>query len=194
VLAVNDSMRKELNATVDEVVPPDVKDKGGDELRRWRSVKTKIELARLWVAWGIEHLAPGTLFEVITYAESADGVFGDLVPATPENRRKAIGRTESLSPSGHSDLYSALLAVFRAVSRDPLDLKSLSDGPETVFFLSDGTSDHGAIPEGYGATAEAEMLNRYRQIRFLCFGIGEFDGRVLGDLAGIGNGSLIGLP
>ena len=51
--------------------------------------------------------------------------------------------------------------------------------------LSDGTAGWGEIPEGYRAFEEIERLNRYRQIRWHCFGVGEFDHRVLADLAGM---------
>jgi hypothetical protein len=81
------------------------------------------------------------------------------------------------------------------VSRDPLDTRSLEEGPEAVFFVSDGSCDYGEIPDGFAALDEAEQLNRFRQIVFHCFGVGEHDSRILGTLAGFaGGGELVALP
>jgi hypothetical protein len=195
VLALSDSMNRKLQAAPDSLAPPDVKERGGPELRRWREATTKVELARLWVAWGIAHLSPDVRFDVVTYGQGVDAAFGELVPATPQNREKATDRIRSLSASGEANLHAGLMKVFDLVSRDPLDTKSLEEGPEAVFFVSDGYCDYGEIPDGFAALDEAEQLNRFRQIVFHCFGVGEHDSRILGTLAGFaGGGELVALP
>jgi hypothetical protein len=195
VLALSDSMNRKLRASPDSLPPPDVKERGGEELRKWREATTKIELARLWVVWGISHLSPEVRFDVVTYGQGVDAAFGELVPATPQNREKAADRIRSLSASGMANLHAGLSKVFDLVSRDPLDTRSLEEGPEVVFFVSDGSSDYGEIKDGFAALDEAEQLNQHRQIVFNCFGIGEHDSRILGTLTGFGlGGELIALP
>ena len=54
VLAVNDTMNHKIEFDPDTVAPADVREAGGRELERWRTMKTKLDLARLWIAWAIE--------------------------------------------------------------------------------------------------------------------------------------------
>ena len=185
VLAVHQSMGDELNIPPDPNAPTDVIREGGPKLALWKNAKTKLKRSQVWIAWSIERLKDDVRFNVITYAVSANSVFPDLVPATRENKRKAIKRLASLSGSGAADLYTGLRKVYTLLSRDPVDEKSRIAGPEVVYFLSDGTAGWGRIPKAYRAFEEVERLNRFRQIRWHCFGPGEFDPRVLADLAGM---------
>ena len=101
----------------------------------------------------------------------------------------------SLSASGNANLYDGLRRIFTLVSKDPLDIESLSEGPASVFYLADGAADEGLIKSAFEAFEEAERWNRYRQIRFNTFGVGDHDPRVLADLAGmIPDGTMRSLP
>jgi len=195
VLAVNDTMNKPLTFDPDRIAPPDVRAAGGRELAKWREVKTKLDLARLWIAWAIDHLAPETEFNIVTYGVSANASFASFLAANPGNREKAKKRVLSLSASANANLYDGLKCIFTLVSKDPLDERSLLEGPEVVFFLSDGAADEGEIKSAFEAFEEAERWNRYRQIRFHCFGVGDHDPRVLADLAGmVPDGEMRTLP
>jgi hypothetical protein len=195
VLGVHESMRGKISKRGEWRVPRDVKEAGGPQLKEWEEAETKLELAQLWLSWSIRQLSPEVHFDVITYGEGADAAFDELVPATPANREKAVRRIASLSASGRANLYSAVKTTFTLVSRDPLDLKSLTEGPETVIFISDGTCEYGEIPEGYAVVDEAARLNLYRQIRFQVVSPGEGDGRVLAEIAGIGpGGGMFSIP
>ncbi|MHC4472965.1 MAG: VWA domain-containing protein [Planctomycetota bacterium] len=195
VLAVHQSMNDAIIVDPTEVAPKDVRQKGGSTLEAWTSAKKKIELARLWVAWSIDHLAPEVRFNVVTYASSPNAVFKDFVPASRENRERAVRRISSLSASGEANLHAGLQKVFTLVSRHPLDEKSLEEGPEVVFFVSDGYVETGEIREGHRVFEEAERLNIYRQIRFHCFGMGGHDSRVLGEMSGmVPGGRHVSLP
>jgi hypothetical protein len=195
VLAVNDTMNKKLVFDPATIAPPDVKKEGGKALKPWLEVKTKLDLARLWTAWAIDHLAEGTEFTVVTYGISANAVFSDFIRATRGNREKAKKRVLSLSASGNANLYDGLRCIFTLVSKDPLDEQSMLEGPGVVYFLSDGAADEGEIKSAFEAFEEVERWNRYRQIRFHCFGVGDHDSRVLADLAGmIPDGQLRAIP
>ncbi len=188
VLAVHESMRDEFDRPGKWRIPRDVKEAGGPELKEWEEAKTKLEFAQLWLAFAINHLSPEVRFDVVTYGQGADAAFDELVPATPANRRKAVRRIRSLSPSGRANLYSGLKLTFRLVSRDPLDEKSLNEGPEAVIFISDGNCELGEIDQSYAIIDEVARLNLYRQISFYAVSPGEGDSRVLSELGGIGPG------
>jgi len=195
VLAVNDTMNQKIEFDPDGVAPGEVVQAGGAELARWRRVKTKLDLAKLWIAWSIDHVHPGTEFNLVTYGISANASFTSFVPATAQNREKAKKRVLSLSASGNANIYDGLRRIFTLVSKDPVDLESLVEGPSVVFFLSDGAADEGLIRSAFEAFEEAERWNRYRQIRFNTFGMGDHDPRVLADLAGmIPDGEMRSLP
>jgi HEAT repeats len=195
VLAVNESMRGEIAEGGERRIPSKVKIEGGPVAEEWLKADTKLELAQLWLARTISSLDPEVCFDVITYGAGAGAVFGELLPATPRNRQKAIGRISSLSPSGRANVYAGLRAVFELLGKDPLGPENLEGGPETVFFISDGTSETGEIIDGTAAVDEVGRLNRYRQIQFLAVGAGEFDSRVLAEVAGLGpGGALIAIP
>jgi len=195
VLAVNDTMNHKLVFDPDKVAPDDVKKAGGPELKRWRSAKTKLDLARLWIAWAIDHLDPRIEFNLVTYGISANASFSSFIRATPANREKAKKRVLSLSASGNANLYDGLRHIFTLTSKGPVDLDALASGPATVFYLADGAADEGLIKSAFEAFEEAERWNRYRQIRFHTFGIGDHDPRVLADLAGmIPDGTMRSLP
>jgi hypothetical protein len=195
VLAVNDTMNHKIIFDADRVAPPDIQKAGGPELARWRRAKTKLDLARLWIAWAIDHLDPETEFSLVTYGISANASFSSFIPATPANREKGKKRVLALSASGNANLYDGLRRIYTLVSKDPLDLESMAMGPEVVFYLADGAADEGLIKSAFEAFEEAERWNRYRQIRFNTFGMGDHDPRVLADLAGmIPDGTMRSLP
>jgi hypothetical protein len=197
VLQISRTMNDDLVFDPGEVAPRDVRRKGGAELKKWQSVKTKIDLARLWVAWGIDNLSDDAEFNIITFGVSANTSFSGFIPATKENRAKAKKRVLSLSASGsgNANIYAGLQHIFSLHGRDVYDEKNLLSGPEAVFFVSDGSGDEGEIKEPFRAFEEAEQWNRVRQISFHCFGVGEHDSRVLADLAGMTpGGSIESLP
>ena len=163
VLASSRSMVDEIVIDPRKVAPLEVRQNGGPELAKWTSVKTKMELARLWLGWAVENLAPEVTFNVITYSSSPNAVFSDLVPATKENRRKAARRVSSLSPSGEADIFRGLMKIYTLLGKDPLDKRNLLEGPEVVYFVSDANVEIGEIREGYRAYEQVERLNLYRR-------------------------------
>lgn len=195
VLAVHESMKDEFHQGGKWRIPRDVAEAGGAEIKEWEMAKTKLELAQLWLAWSIDHLTPEISFDVVTYGQGAGAAFGELVPATPANCRKAINRIQSLSPSGRANLYSGLKLAFTLVSKDPLDEKSLNEGPEAVIFISDGNCELGEIDQGYAVVDEVARLNLYRQIEFYVVSPGEGDARVLSQIGSIGPlGGTVSIP
>lgn len=195
VLALNDSMNNEVIFEGEKAAPRDVREEGGAALAKWAKAKSKLDYAKLWISWSLRHLAPGTEFGVVTYGASANSVFSGFEKATDESTARAVRRIESLSASGNANLWDAVREVFTFTGGDPVELDSMTAGPEVVFFVSDGTADTGEIREAYRVFEEAERWNRYRQIEFDSFGVGRFDSRVLADLAGmIPGGTVRGIP
>lgn len=195
VLALNDSMNNEVIFDGAKAAPRDVREEGGEALAKWAKAKSKLDYAKLWISWSLRHLAPGTEFGVVTYGASANSVFSGFESASTESTERAVRRIESLSASGNANLWDAVREVFAFTGGDPVELESMTAGPEVVFFVSDGTADTGEIREAYRVFEEAERWNRFRQIEFDTFGVGRFDSRVLADLAGmIPGGTVRGIP
>ena len=195
VLGVHKSMLDPIVKKGAKAAPNEVRTKGGEYLRPWIDAESKIDIARLWLAWSINQLTPEVHYNIVTYGASANAAFSEFVPATPMNKVKGIRRVTSLSAAGNANLYSGLEKTFKLISKDPVDLASMLEGPAVVFFVSDGSSDYGEIKEAYRAFEEAERWNRYRQLQFHCVGVGQHDSRVLGELANMGpGGAIVSIP
>jgi HEAT repeat protein len=101
----------------------------------------------------IRHLAPGTRFDVVTYSDKAEAWAGKLVPATPENVRRAARHVQRLEPQNATNIVDGLRAALKNVDVD------------TIFFLSDGTPTAGMPVEPDEILAELREANRWRRVR-----------------------------
>jgi hypothetical protein len=192
VVDVSESMREVLRANLEKAIPEEIRRAGGEELERWKAMKTKIEWAQAHLEYTIETMAPDVEFGIVTYNHGTTPVFsGRLVPATPENRKSAITRVTSLSPSGTTNLLEALRRSLRIPNGRTELGANLLDGPGTIYFMTDGVSTEGAIRKGYRIFEEIDLLNRARRIRFHCVGVGEHDADLLGRLASSTGGSYV---
>jgi hypothetical protein len=192
VVDVSESMREVLRANLEKAIPEEIRRAGGEELERWKAMKTKIEWAQAHLEYTIETMAPDVEFGIVTYNHGTTPVFsGRLVPATPENRKSAITRVTSLSPSGTTNLLEALRRSLRIPNGRTELGANLLDGPGTIYFMTDGVSTEGAIRKGFRIFEEIDLLNRARRIRFHCVGVGEHDADLLGRLASSTGGSYV---
>jgi hypothetical protein len=195
VFDVSKSMIEEARVDFSASIPGDVRRAGGEELARWKAMKTKIEWSRAHLIHAIETMAPNVEFGMVAYNHGTTPVFsGRLVPATPENRKKAITRIAGLSPSGDTDLHAALLRSLRIPeSKDELGAKNLTEGPGTIYFMTDGLSTSGTIQDGHRILEAINRINALRRVRFNCIGIGMHDSELLGNLARYSGGAYLGV-
>jgi von Willebrand factor type A domain/HEAT repeats len=195
VFDVSKSMMEEARIDFNASIPKVIRAAGGPELERWKAMKTKIEWSRALLIHAIQTMAPGVQFGMVAYNHGPSPIFsGRLVPATPENRKKAITRIAGLSPSGDTDLHAALLRALRIPEgKEELGPKNMIDGPGTIYFMTDGVSTSGVIREGHRILEEMERINALRRVRFNCLGIGMHDGELLEGLARASGGTYHGV-
>ena len=99
--------------------------KGGK--REPRINRTRRELLRT-----LSDLAPGTLFNVYLFGDITLARTPRLVPATSEHKEAAIAFLEEQGIRGGTNIYGVLTAA-------------LDSGADTIFLLSDGEPNQGAI-------------------------------------------------
>lgn len=126
----------------------------------------KLEQAKKALEFCIENLNDKDRFEIVRFATEVEPLFDKLVPATDDNRKKALGFTDELKPMGGTAIDDALQ---RALSMKKQSAAS-DDRPTMLIFLTDGRPT-------IGETGEDKIVkNVARQNpdkdRIFCFGIG----------------------
>jgi HEAT repeat protein len=113
----------------------------------------RLDLAKKELVETIKHLPSTTKFEVVSYSDKAETWAGKLVPATPENVRRAVRFVDRLEPENGTNISDGLRAAMKNVDAD------------TVFFMSDGTPTVGVPVEPDEILAELREVNRWRRVR-----------------------------
>lgn len=113
----------------------------------------RLELAQKELKEVIEHLPATTRFNLVAYSDTAEAWGKALVPATPENVRRAVRFVERLAPVGGTNIHDGL----RLALADP--------DADTVFFLSDGTPTVGSVVDPDQILGEVRDTNRRRRVR-----------------------------
>ena len=117
--------------------------------------ETKVEVAKNQLARSIRQLSRDVHFNVIFYSTDVQ-VWQDppaMLPATDENKKKAIDWFSSLEADGYTRTFDALLRALAYA--DNLDAKDPAKGGcDTIFLLSDGSP---TVP-GAGDVIQGEAL------------------------------------
>jgi hypothetical protein len=141
--------------------------------------RTKLEVAKNQLARTIRSLATDVKFAVVFYSHDVH-VWEKpptLLPATPENKRAAIGWFMKLEPEGSTMIFDALHRALRyaSVGRGGKTATDVA-GADTIFLLSDGAP---TVPDGMGLltgdaldAAVVEFLERNRAFRCVVHTIG----------------------
>jgi len=141
----------------------------------------KFELARRAVDHALRLLRSEDRFSLVVYDEHID-VLVESTLATPEARRHAGQRLESVHPRGSTDLCGGWLAGCEQVARYITD-----GGAGRCLLLTDGLANH-------GTTDRETIVNHARELRrrgvvTSTFGVGaDFDERLLQQMADAGAG------
>jgi len=122
----------------------------------------KIAQAKEAVRFVIDHLEKGDKFALVDFDDGVDVFSPDLVPASPENREKALRFVDEIEDSGGTNINDALLRALKMVEEE--------GRPSYVLFLTDG------LPT-VGVTETADILRNVgqansRNTRIFVFGVG----------------------
>jgi HEAT repeat protein len=141
------------------------------------------------------------MFNIVLFSSDVSVWRSTLQRATPVNKSKAISFVRARGPSGDTNVFDALAAAF-GVSKKALAsgrgyfdeaaglnrTMNFENGPDTIFFLSDGVPNRGQITEGNLIVEEITRVNRLRRIVIHTIVVGRFSADFLHALAADNNG------
>jgi Ca-activated chloride channel family protein len=122
----------------------------------------KLEQAKRALQFCVENLNAGDRFEIIRFSTEVEPLFDTLVDASPRNRDRAQEFIQDLKPIGGTAIDDALAKA--------LGLKSVTDRPYVIIFLTDGKPTIGTTDENQ-IVENVKRANGNRT-RIFCFGIG----------------------
>src|SRR6185436_11992239 len=122
----------------------------------------KLEQAKKALRFCVENLNDEDRFEIIRFSTEVEPLFEKLVRASESNREKANDFIKDLKPIGGTAIDDAL--------QKALAIKSSSDRPFVIIFLTDGKPT-------IGTTDEEQIVRNVKsqngsRTRVFCFGIG----------------------
>lgn len=122
----------------------------------------KLDQARKALLFCVENLNDRDRFEIIRFSTEVEPLFDKLVDATRAHREQASEFIKDLKPIGGTAIDDAL--------QKALALKSATDRPFVIIFLTDGRPTIGTTDEAQ-IVANVKKRNENRT-RVFCFGIG----------------------
>lgn len=122
----------------------------------------KIIQAKEAVRFIINHLDERDRFSMVDFDDGVETFTSELVPATAENREKALSFVDEIEDAGGTNINEALLGALRMVKS--------GDRPNYILFLTDGRPT-------VGITATSDILRNIAQAnthrsRIFVFGVG----------------------
>jgi Mg-chelatase subunit ChlD len=156
---------------------------------------TRLEQAQQELVLAILDMDPRVHFSMVCFGGERTEIWSDrLLAATPPNQLKAVEAVEKLRADGATNTMDGLHIAFGFLGREPvkgqppapvaLDAKRKVDEPavllrlngaDTVFLLTDGKPNRGAVPEPPRILDEVRKINEVRRVRIHVVGVGESD-------------------
>ena len=156
-----------------------------------KTIKTRLDLAAEELAHALESLGNGATVGVIAYSESAQWISKGYEPLDAALRDKLSTRVRALTAARKTNIYDGLNLAFRPQKKTgPMDT---SEGPDTLFLLSDGNPSTGKIEDIQELRDEVLAWNLGRAIRIHCVNVGDADARLLRALASSSGGTYLDL-
>ena len=156
---------------------------------------TRMELAKAALRATIEALDPRTEMDLVFFDSAVREWKDRLVPASASNVRAALAELDRQRPDGETNFHGALKAALGLGDRPTLDAP-LVDGPDTVWFVTDGRPTRGEITSMPELISWMEDVQRFTKVRLNVVAIGllNVDLPQLALLAQAGKGELIHVP
>ncbi len=147
------------------------------KLRRKYVGATKFDISREEIVQSIQGLDPRAHFNVMVFSTKPRLLSNAMLPAVPENHKKAEGFLKACRTSpdlassragANSQLtsfYDAFRAVFDMPKGSSIPPPGFTETPDTMFFLTDGEPTAGDIIDADDLLVWFDGLNRYARIR-----------------------------
>ncbi len=126
----------------------------------------KLEQAKKALAFCVENLNDTDRFEVLRFSTEVEPLFGEVLTASPENRKRAMDFLKGLKPLGSTAIDDALR---KALALFPARVAGAARTP-TIIFLTDGRPTIGVTDEN--SIFKNVKEQNAGQTRIFCFGIG----------------------
>lgn len=121
----------------------------------------KIDQARAALRFCVENLNPGDFFRLITFSSNVEELSAEFLPATPENREKAVAFVDKLRAAGSTNIEESMKT---ALSKDP------SGRPGVVIFMTDGRPTVGQT--AIGPLLKSISSANQHHMKVFTFGVG----------------------
>ncbi|MEW6305994.1 MAG: VIT domain-containing protein, partial [Verrucomicrobiota bacterium] len=121
----------------------------------------KLEQAKKALQFCVENLNAQDRFEVVRFSTEIESLFGGMVEATGDHRKRAREFVADLKPMGGTAIHEALQ---RGLALRP----EQSERPFVIIFLTDGRPTIGITDED----SIVKSVEKFGQTRVFCFGIG----------------------
>jgi len=116
-----------------------------DEGTGKRDPRARILVAREEFAAYLRALDETRFFNVVVFAVGSLAAFDDLVPATAENKARALAFVGSVPLGGSTDLFAGIVRGLRCAGLDAGD--RFGTRADTVYLLSDGIPTAGVVTD-----------------------------------------------
>jgi len=133
--------------------------------------RRKIEVAKSELTRVIRSLPDDAIFGFIVFASTAKLYGEGMVPATPANRKRALGWVDALTTKAATNIYDTLELCFQ-VGMPGSPVKSRVR-PDTIFFVSDGAPTAGKFTDGNTILEHVRRWNERRHLKIHAIGVGE---------------------
>ncbi len=123
--------------------------------------ETRLQSAKRELIGALEKLTPETEFAIMLFDTEVQSWRNELLPATEENRRKAIQFVKQITWGNRTNTHGVLSEALQ-----------FDDQLEAVFMLTDGHPTAGAILQPKAIIRDIVGRNRMRHLKFNTIGIG----------------------
>jgi len=157
---------------------------------------TRFEILKAELMFCLSGFTEEDWFNIILFGTEVHAWKPALVQATASTRKSAVSFVRGRSLSGETNLYDALVRAFGVpektvkTGRGHFDeiaggkrAERFKEGPETIFLLSDGVPNRGAVTDAGKIVREITRANRVRRINIHTIAVGRFHADFLRTLA-----------
>ena len=134
--------------------------------------RSKVEVAKYELKNAILGLPDDARFAIVFYHHEVFRWKGAMVEASRVARREAVEFVEAMRADGNTNICDALAAAFEYAGMGAKD-KHYDVGADTIFLLSDGKPNRGAITDPRAILAEVRRINELKRMKIHAVGVGK---------------------
>jgi HEAT repeat protein len=134
--------------------------------------RTKVQVAKYELRNAILGLPDDARFAIVFYHHEVFRWKPAMVEAKGGARKQAVEFVEAMVADGNTNIYDALKLAFTYAGMGARD-KHYDIGADTIFFLSDGQPNRGAVTATAAILAEVARWNELKRVKIHAVGVGK---------------------